>query len=225
MDLQRLFLFLIFTFSLVLVWDGWQRYQHPDQYVQKELATGTELSKSQGNLSTTNGVASVPELSQLSGKTISVKTDMYEAEISTIGGDISRLALLKHPDSEDKTKPFLLFARGEGTHNEVAQSGLLGVGLPNHNALFQAGQDHYNLLGNEQKLQVRLTYLSDSKLKVSKILTFHRGSYLIDVAYELNNTGPLAVTASSYFQIIRDSVPPVGSTKFLSTFTGPAVYT
>ena len=34
MDIQRLFLFLIFSFSLVLVWDGWQRYQHPEQYIQ-----------------------------------------------------------------------------------------------------------------------------------------------------------------------------------------------
>lgn len=226
MDLQRLFLFLIFTFSLVLVWDGWQRYQHPDQYVQKELSTGTGLSKPQATITAAaNGLASASELTQISGKTISVKTDMYEADISTIGGDISRLALLKHPDSEDKTKPFLLFARGDGSHNEVAQTGLLGAGLPNHNALFQAEQDSYNLTGNDQQLQVRLTYVSESALKISKVLTFHRGSYLIDVAYELNNTGPVPVAVSSYFQIVRDSIPPAGSTKFLSTFTGPAVYT
>lgn len=226
MDLQRLFLFLIFTFSLVLVWDGWQRYHHPDQYVQKELATGTDLSNSQvTNHSKADRVAPTSELTQLPGKIISVKTDMYDAEISSIGGDISRIALLRHPDSADKTKPYLLFARGEGTHNEVAQSGLLGTGLPNHNALFQAEQDSYVLTGTAKEIQVRLFYQVDPAFHVTKIITFHKGSYLINVAYEIENLGSAALAASSYFQVIRDSIPPVGSTKFLSTFTGAAVYT
>lgn len=30
MDLQRVFLFLIFSFSVYFLWDGWQREQHPE---------------------------------------------------------------------------------------------------------------------------------------------------------------------------------------------------
>ena len=37
MDLQRIFLFLIFSFSLMLVWDGWQRHQHPEQQIQQSV--------------------------------------------------------------------------------------------------------------------------------------------------------------------------------------------
>ena len=33
------------------------------------------------------------------------------------------------------------------------------------------------------------------------------------------------VTTSSYFQLIRDSVAPEGSMRFLPTYTGAAVYT
>jgi len=43
MDFQRLFLFLIFSFSLILVWDGWQRYQHPQEAVQQSVAAKAEL--------------------------------------------------------------------------------------------------------------------------------------------------------------------------------------
>ena len=232
MDLQRLFLFLIFAFSLMLVWDGWQRYQHPEQL---SVAASKDVLKpqpvlpagpSQAILAET-GTATIAQQSaqRATGKTIRVKTDILEVEISTIGGDISRLVLLKHPDSLDKTKPLVLFNRGKGTHNYTAQSGLIGVGLPNHNSLFVAEQDQYELSESADQLQVRLKAIGDSKLMVTKVITFHKGSYLIDITYELENSGQQATAVSSYFQLIRDSVAPEGSLRFLPTYTGVAVYT
>ncbi|HCI12915.1 MAG TPA: membrane protein insertase YidC [Gallionellaceae bacterium] len=224
MDLQRLFLFLIFAFSLVLVWDGWQRYQHPEQYVQQESVVAKDQAKS-GLPSAVAQAAPAQQAARPEAKTIRVKTDLFEAEISSIGGDISRLALLKHPDGVDQSKPLVLFQRGAGTHNYVAQSGLLGAGLPNHNTSFVPEQESYELAANADKVQVRLKAEGTAPLQATKVITFHKDSYLIDVAYELENAGQQAVTASSYFQLVRDSVPPAGSSMFLPTFTGPAVYT
>ncbi|BBJ00735.1 membrane protein insertase YidC [Ferrigenium kumadai] len=225
MDFQRLFLFLIFAFSLVLVWDGWQRYQHPELYVQQEAPTGKAAEKA--SLPAAAGQTAIAQQAaqQAAGKLVHVKTDLLEAEISTVGGDISRLALLKHPDAKDKSKSLVLFQRGEGTHNYVAQSGLLGAGLPNHNSLFTAEQERYELTGNAEQVQVRLTAEVASPLKVVKVMTFHKGSYLVDISYELENAGQQAVGASSYFQLVRDSVPPEGSSALLPTYTGAAVYT
>lgn len=249
MDLQRVFLFLIFVFSLVLVWDGWQRYQHPEQHIQESAQVNKDLSKSQTSLPSNTGlaananlVASSPAIDVASGhaaiaqqaaqtaqratgKIIHVKTDFLEAEISTIGGDITRLSFLKQPDSLDKNKPLVLFHRGEGTHNYVAQSGLLGANLPNHNSTYVSEQDQYELSANSDQIQVRLKADADTTLQVIKTITFHKGSYLIDIAYELDNSGQQAVSASSYFQLVRDSVAPAGSLRFLPTYTGAAVYT
>lgn len=233
MDLQRLFLFLIFAFSLMLVWDGWQRYQHPEQQSQQSTPSNKELLKPQSASSVILGAPAFSEpainiqqpVRQIIGKVINVKTDILEAEISTIGGDIIRLALLKHPDSLDKSKPLILFSRGKGTHNYSVQSGLIGAGLPNHNSLFVSEHDQYELSGNAEQVQVRLRAEDDSKLKVTKVITFHKGRYLIDVAYELENVGKQTSTVSSYFQLIRDSVAPEGSLRFLPTYTGAAVYT
>jgi len=227
MDLQRLFLFLIFVFSLGLVWDGWQRHQHPEQYVQQSAAINGNVPTPQVSPQAAATPATIAQHSvqQSAGKTIRVKTDILEAEISTIGGDISRLALLKHPDGLDKNKPLVLFHRGTGTHNYVAQSGLLGTGLPNHNSQFVSEQDQYALAENAEQVQVRLIAETDSTLKVAKLITFHKGSYLVDVAYELENTGQQAATASSYFQLIRDSAALTGSSMFLPTYVGAAVYT
>jgi YidC/Oxa1 family membrane protein insertase len=229
MDIQRLFLFLIFAFSLVLVWDGWQRYQHPEQYVQQSVSENKGLAKAELSvLPTTNGLnqAEIAQKSQQQfvGKTIHVKSDVVEAEINTVGGDISYLALLKHPDTQDKTKPFVLFRRGDGTHNYVAQTGLLGVGLPNHNSLFTSEQDTYVFEENTNQLQIRLRAVDESVLKVTKVLTFKRDSYLIDISYELENNAQYVANVSSYFQLMRNSVAPEGGSRFLPTYTGAAIY-
>ena len=229
MDFQRLFLFLIFAFSLVLVWDGWQRYQNPAQYAQGAAVADKKLPSKQAALPPAAGAGQTPPNQQLvqqaAGKNIHVKTDVIEAEINTLGGDITHLALLKHPDGQDKNKPLVLFHRGEGSHNYVAQSGLLGNSLPNHNSIFIAEKDQYELADNADKIQVRLKAENESVLKVNKIITFHKGSYLIEVAYELENSGQQAVSASSYFQLIRDGVAPAGGSMFLPTYTGTALYT
>lgn len=227
MDFQRLFLFLIFSFSLILVWDGWQRYQHPQEVVQQSANTKSDLpavSTKVANLAAQTAIAQ-QTTAQLAGQTIHVKTDFLEAEINTVGGDIQRLAFLKQPDGQDKTKPFVLFQKGAGTHNYVAQSGLLGEGMPNHNTLFAAEQDKYELVGNADRIQVRLTAVGSDGVKVAKVLTFQKGSYLIDVAYELENGSSAALTTSAYFQLVRDSAEPQGGSKFVPTYTGPAIYT
>ena len=151
---------------------------------------------------------------------------MIEAEINTIGGDISYLALLKHPDTQDKTKPLVLFQRGKGTHNYAAQTGLLGAGLPTHNSLFTSDKDNYEFSNNESQLQVRLkTNDGATLLNVVKVITIKRDSYLIDVGYELENTSQQVIDVSSYFQLIRDSGVPEGGSRFLPTYTGAAIYT
>ncbi len=232
MDLQRIFLFLIFSFSLMLVWDGWQRHEHPQQQNQEKVSAISQAGvpteiKQVANSSTENGSAGINQqpVQQKSGKIIKVKTDFLDAEINTLGGDISYLALLKQPDTLDKSKPLVLFDRGKGTHNYFAQSGLIGAGLPNHNSLFDSDQTQYELSGNEEQVQVRLKAVGESRLKVTKIITFHKSSYLIDIAYEMENAGKQTITTSSYYQLIRDSVAPAGSLRFLPTYTGVEVYT
>ncbi|MBI5438000.1 MAG: membrane protein insertase YidC [Nitrosomonadales bacterium] len=237
MDLQRLFLFLIFAFSLGLVWDGWQRHQHPERYTQQSAPTkeaspaalaqppATFVPVAQPSAATAPVVVVQQPARQAAGKTIHVKTDILEAEISTLGGDISRLALLKHPDALDKNKPLVLFHRGAGTHNYAAQSGLLGDGLPNHTNTFIPEQDQYVLSGNAEQVLVRLKAEGKFALKATKVITFHKGSYLIGVGYELENGGQQPVAANSYYQLVRDSAALAGSTAFLPTYVGAAVYT
>ena len=70
------------------------------------------------------------------GQTITIRTDLYTAEVDTAGGVISSVALNQHRDGHDDTKPYLALQRNaERTY--VAQAGLLGEGLPNHRTVYE----------------------------------------------------------------------------------------
>ncbi|MFA6921095.1 MAG: membrane protein insertase YidC [Gallionella sp.] len=226
MDFQRLFLFLIFSFSLMMVWDGWQRYQHPQA---EKITTAAKTDLPAATLKATDAASQAILVKQLvkpaSGKVIRVKTDFLDAQINTLGGDIQRLDFLKQADGQDKSINFVLFDKGVGSHGYITQSGLLGENMPNHTSLFISEQDSYELKEGADKLQVRLAAVESNGIKVTKLLTFHRASYVVDVAYEIENNSPVAVTPSAYYQFVRDSVDPAGGSRMVPTFTGAAVYT
>ena len=212
----------------MMVWDGWQRYQHPQtEAVATKIETKSEIpvatlktaeSASQAALIKQSGKAA-------SGKIINVKTDYLEAKINTLGGDIQTLDFLKQADAQDKSKNFVLFDKGVGTHGYVTQSGLLGADLPNHTTAFTSDQDSYTLKDGAETLQVKLSANESDGIKVTKVLTFHKSSYVIDVGYQIDNNSNKTLTPAAYYQFIRDGRDPAGSSKMVPTFTGPAVYT
>ncbi len=225
MDFQRLFLFLIFSFSVFLLWDGWQRSQHPE--MQTALVASSTVSASSvvtASEENTNSTEIAIQQKHQAGQKITVKTDQLIAEISTIGGDLRHLEFLHHHDAQDKNKPFELM-REQKTRTYIAQTGLLGAGMPSHNSIFAAQANEYQLVEGKDTLEVRLLAVETAGAKVSKIYVFHRGSYLIDVSYEVENNGMTPITPSAYFQFVRDKTPPEGGSKFVPTYTGPAVYT
>jgi YidC/Oxa1 family membrane protein insertase len=72
---------------------------------------------------------------------------------------------------------------------------------------------------------LRLEAPAGGGLKVAKTYTFTRGSYLIDVAHEIDNGSDKEVLAHAYYQLQRDTKAPDGESSMVSTYTGPAVYT
>ncbi|HWU85439.1 MAG TPA: membrane protein insertase YidC, partial [Rhodocyclaceae bacterium] len=157
-----------------------------------------------------------------------VHTDLYKAEISAQGGDLIYLELEKHRATLDKDKNFVLFQNDPTHHVYIGQSGLIGDGLPNHKTLFSLEKSEYTLAEGQDSVSVRLTAPAANGVKVSKIYTFKRGSYLVDVSYEINNAGANPVSPYAYFQILRDGKSPDAHSHGpfgVTTFTGPALYT
>ena len=158
------------------------------------------------------------------GETVRVETDVFVADIDTAGGDLRRLELLAHRDTLDHKKNFVLLQQ-QGEHTYVAQSGLIGNNLPNHRTRYTASERDVKLAAGADRVSVRLAAPLADGLKVTKVYTFHRGSYVIDVGYEVENKSATAIQPDAYFQLVRDSQPPAGDSAMLPTYTGMAVYT
>ena len=226
MDFQRVFLFLIFSFSAFILWEGWNKQQNPTIEIVKASSTPVAsalLTTGKEKQQISSSSVSVDQV-KAKAESIRVVTDYLSVEISTLGGDITHIDLLKHFDTIDRTKHFVLL-HNDLEHKYVAQSGLLGQGLPTHNTVFSSQASSYALIEGKDSLQVRLLATDVNGAKVTKVFVFHKSSYLIDVSYEVSNLSNANLETSAYFQLVRDDSEPAGGTMFVPTYTGPAVYT
>lgn len=235
-EVKRLILFVIFSFSMLMLWQAWQKDQRALQMPVAAQNTTAETGKGGIPVPMAPSPGTLPQVPQMAAaaaqaapsaprERISIVTDVLRAEVDTQGGDIVSLELLDHPDTIDQSKKFLLLG---AQHQYAVQSGLTGEGFPNHKTVYSVAEKKYALDAGQQKLEVRLQAQGTngaSGVQVTKVLTFQRGSYLIDVTHEVTNGGTAAITPFLYAQITRDSQSPDGSQAMMATYTGPAVYT
>lgn len=212
MDNRRLILFLFFSFSLIMLWDSWQRLGQPKVAVVTGPAATSTVAAASVNSRTLNEAA-----------TVAVETDIFLADVSAQGGDITRLELKRHPATLDKTQKFRIFDNGE-KHIYLAQSGLVGEGLPNHRTMWRIRDGERTLKDGDKTLVISLDADTASGKKIVKTYIFHRDSYQVDVHYEGMEPG-----TSVYYQFTRDGKPAETKSNPMmmgvTTFTGPAVFT
>ena len=228
MDTRRLILLLVFSFSLLMLWEAWQQEHHPQPAPQSPQTT--EQGAQSGdvpNPSQPPSAIAVPQVAAAAEATpqepIRVRTDFVEAEIDPNGGSIVRLVMLGYAAGGDEATPMVLLG---SEHHYAAQSGLIGPQLPTHRTLYHAAAKEFVLPDGQDQLQVRLEAADGEGIRVAKILTFHRSSYLIDITYEIANESANTLGAShAYFQLARDNESPEGDPMMARTYTGPAVYT
>ena len=234
MDNRRLILVFVFCFSLVMLWDAWQKHTNPPVAGPTTAAStpNSSIPVPSAGMASTNGVGVAPDASAVpkaqppgtaaTGDILTIKTDLAEIDISTLGGDLVGLRLDQYKSTVDKSQRFSLFG---AKHDYLAQSGLIGEGLPNHKTLFTVVDGPRQLAANEDTLKVRLDAPVVNGVKVSKVYTFTRGSYLVNVDHEIINGSDSEIVAHAYYQLQRDTEAPAGESRMVSTYTGPAVYT
>lgn len=234
MDQRRILLFLVFSFALVMLWDGWLRELRPPTPPAQQPMTAEGAVAETSQLPTPSaplgneGAVPTP-MGEASGDAdiarAIVRTDMIVAEVSAQGGEIVHLELTRHRAGDDRSANFVLFDDG-GRHWYSAQSGLIGEGLPNHRTMFTLPEGELVLRDGEDSVTLRLEAAGTDGVKVVKLMTFHRGSYVIDIDYRIENMRDSALGAHAYFQFARDSKPAEAVEVFgVRTFTGPAFYT
>ena len=226
MDTRRLILVFVFSFSLVMLWEAWQKHNNPQAPLATAPAATATAPVPETSAPAPVSAASVPEGNSTAGSAkaeiVKVKTDLFVADVSTLGGTVVGLELNSYKASEDKSRNFSLF---DAKHQYAAQSGLIGEGLPNHKTVFSVAPGSRELATDAKSVELRLETPAVDGVKVTKIYTFNRGSYLINVATEIDNGSQKEIAAHAYYQLQRDTAAPAGESSMVSTYTGPAIYT
>jgi YidC/Oxa1 family membrane protein insertase len=226
MDTQRLILFLIFSFSALFLWEAWQKEHAPSPVVAvpkpADLPTPSATAPAVTQGAIPGNAASATPLP--AGQTIKISTDLYTADVDTVGGVIMMIALDKHRDTHDTSKPYLALQRS-AERTFVAQAGLVGDGLPNHRTVYQALPGPRELAPGQDTIELKLEATAANGDKVVQVLTFHRGSYVVDVAFDVTNAGTAPITPEAYFQLMRDAKQAVAQSSMApASFVGPVVY-
>jgi YidC/Oxa1 family membrane protein insertase len=234
-DIRRTILWVIFGFSMVLLWDQWQLYNgHKATFFPKpEVAVKTAepaVGTSSVPVATTITAAtpgevptSVPAASATPREKIEVVTDVLKLSFDTEGGALVRTEFSQHADFVDTLKPFV-FLDQSSSRVYLAQTGLIGGDFPTHKSPMKFSGER-SLKEGQDKLTLRFESDAQNGVKLVKTYTLQRGSYAIGVQHEVVNMGTTNVSPQLYLQLVRDGNKPAGESAFYSTFTGPAVYT
>src|SRR3954470_22725546 len=231
MDTQRLILLFIFGFSVLMLWENWQREHAPKPPPAAVGQPGAPASAAAKPAAPTapaapGSIAAPAGAPTVSGETIRLTTDLVVAEFDTLGGTLKRLELLRHKDSSEPDKNFVLISPA---HHYEAQSGLTGEGGPNHRSLWRAAPGPRSLEGAADTLELRFTASGKDGLEVEKTYRLHRNSYVVDVGLRVRNPAPGPVSTYAYFQLTHDGKPEgnrnaVAETFGAQSFTGFGVY-
>ena len=243
MDIRRFIIFAglaISSYMLILAWN--EDYGQTKQPVASEsIATSqtAEMSdlpdtsvpvQTDSDAPSVGGETTLTEqpLTVASGDIVRVTTDVFNLAIDPKGGEVVSVALPQYPASLNaKDTPFVLM---DSSHafTYVAQSGLLGKnGIDKDGPVtFSSEATEYQLAEGEDSLAVEMTYQADG-VNVKKIFTFTRGSYLVDVAYEIENQTAETWQGVFYAQLKRDRSgdPHSGNAMGMQSYLGTALTT
>jgi YidC/Oxa1 family membrane protein insertase len=246
-DIRRTLLWMVFTMSLVFLWDAWNKHTGQPSWFSPTppraaasapplAAPGaaptatpqTGIPAAVPGAAGTTTTAPAPTATTATGEETVVTTDLVKATFDSVGASLVRLELLMQADAEDRQRKVVLFDRS-AERVYKAQSGLItaqpGVTLPNHWSAMKRIDGPTGLAAGSNEIAVRFESVGEGGVKLAKTYTFKRGSYQIGVKHELTNNGSTAVTPQLYLGLERDGNPARGESKWYFTFTGPAVYT
>ena len=240
-DIRRTILWVIFAFSLVMLWDQWQVYNGhkatffpsasnvaarasaPASAAASATPPAASATAVPAATSTSAPPSGAPAAAALPRERIEVQTDVLKLVFDTEGGAIVKSEFLKYDETGQTNQPFVLL---DTSANRVyqAQSGLIGGPFPTHKTPMKFSGER-SLADGANELVLRFESPEQGGVRLVKTYTLKRGDYVARVRHEVVNAGGEPVSPQLYVQLVRDGNPAPGGTSFYSTFTGPAFYT
>ena len=241
-DIRRTILWVIFGFSMVLLWDQWQIHngnkptffppgttKAPDGTASKDAHASAGVPNAIGGSHASGEVATMPQGSSATPRDkYTIKTDVLELVIDSEGANIVRADLLPFKDHAVTEQPMRLLSDGKDL-TYVAQSGVVSSDpnavTPTHKTPMRLISQVTELRDGQDRMELVFESEVQGGLQLIKRYVLERGQYQIKTEFEIVNRGNTTVTPQLYVQLVRDGSKPAGESSFYSTFTGPAIYT
>jgi len=243
-DMRRTLLWVIFTMSLVLLWDAWNKHNGQPSFfggaprtvaaASAPGATPAPAAVPAPSTATVPGAPAIvvatplPAAAPAGGEQVVLTTDLVKATFDSQGGSLVRLELLNYRDPVDRTRNVVLLDQS-AKRLYVAQTGLItsqaGQTLPNHLTSMTAVPGARALADGAGEISLRFEAVAEGGVKYAKTYTFKRGQYTVAVKHEVINESAAPLNPQLYLQLARDGNAPEGESAFYFTFTGPAMYT
>ena len=208
MDAKRLF--IATALSMLILWGYGQMYPSP----QPNTAATATAPQAQVQAASPLGAISP----------ITVNTDTVQAVIDEKTGDLRGMTLNQYNSAADEQQKFVLLADGKPL-TYIAQSELVDANGKNllEGLTFSSAQKNYTLSGDA--LEVKLSAQAANGVNIDKVYTFRKNSYLVNVRFDVKNTGSAPIQVGTNYQVVRDNSKPEGEGWFMSSYNGPVVYT
>ena len=236
-DIRRTILWVVFGFSLVMLWDQWQLHNgnKPTFFPSATPPVGATV-----NPATDASPAAVvtqapaalpadgaPGAQQTQSETVEVQTNVLKLSFDTLGASLTRVELLKHQDVHRPGSNVTLMDNSK-ERVYLAQTGLVGgpagVSWPTHKSPMRLTSPS-TFKDGEDSLLLRFESDALGGVKLIKTYSVKKNSYVLSVQHEIVNQSGQTITPQIYVQLVRDGNKPEGESAFYSTFTGPAVFT
>ena len=241
MEKLRFPLWIMFGAMLLFSWQAWNRDRAIEQAEQPPVTEDylPQAAPADGDLpdlpelpdsGSADGpaTADAPVATLPATPLVRVFTDVLEISISKLGGDLVEAVLLEYPvEKKDGAAKVRLLSAVPGAEYTLS-TGLRAVdGAPeaNHQESFASARGEYRLEEDEDVLVVPLTWRSGD-ISVTKLYTFRRGRYAVEVEQVVRNDGSEEYGAAPYVLLQRAHRPEKRSMFNVDTysFTGPVYY-
>jgi YidC/Oxa1 family membrane protein insertase len=228
MNIKKTLLWVVFSVSGVMLFNNWQISQGnnplpflapPPSVSNQQKLNNTKVDAvpkvTEQKVEGVSAPKQSPEANTVTNiKTITLKNNLIEIEISTKGATIIKAILKQHLENNE---PIILL-QSQGSNTYLARSGLISMGLnlANHNDVYLD-----KVIEEDQKV---VFSVDKNGVTLEKTFSLLPDSYVIAVQNKVINHSPSPVNAYLYTELIRDSNIKEES-QFYSTFTGAAIYT
>ena len=222
MDFKTLFLYAAFAVLSFNIWNEW-KHEHAAPIVEaKSIAQQSNAAQSPQSLS--QALIESPIAADEPTQLIHIKTDVLDLKLNSHNGNVVHAFLNQFPStSQNPSQPFELFKQ-DLQQDYYASS--QWVSMENNQPYplqvkYSANAYEYTMEPEQDVLNVVLSGISKEGMQVQKTYTFHKGSYVIDIQYQIQNTSPTTLKTYLNQQLVwKNPSIPESSLFQIGSFTG-----